>query len=251
MRGLLLFLALALAALPAAGEEVVADLSQSRVSITASFVGSEILVFGAIRRDGTGMRPVDVIVTIEGPRQRVTVRRKARVGGIWVNRDAVEIDEAPSFYAVATTGPFKDVLSDTEDLRHKISIPRAIRAVGAPSTISDARAFVDALIRIRERDGIYRIEEGKVRLLEQTLFSTRIELPATLVEGVYRTRIFLTSDRAVVGTFETSLDVKKVGLERLIYKLAHERPLAYGLLAIFLAAFAGLAAAEISRYLRS
>ena len=47
--------------------------------------------------------PLDVIVTVAGPLQRVVVRRKDRVAGIWVNAEAAEIDAAPAYYAVATT----------------------------------------------------------------------------------------------------------------------------------------------------
>lgn len=240
-------------ALPARAEEVVARLSQDAISITANFDGSEIFVFGAVKRAAPppAEAPLDVVITLLGPSEPVTVRRKDRVAGIWVNTQAVEVDLAPAFYAVATTGPLPEVLSQTEDLRHAVSIPRAIRSVGAPSDVQDALAFTEALIRLRARDGTYRLEEGQVRLEEQTLFSTRFELPANLVEGSYRARIFLTRDREVVDLYETEIPVRKVGLERLVWLLAHERPLAYGLLSLVLAVVAGWAASAAFRYIRS
>ncbi|MGR3433611.1 MAG: TIGR02186 family protein, partial [Shimia sp.] len=93
------------AATPAhAVEEIVADLSQSRVAITTTFSGSEILVFGAVKRRAPVVAdaPLEVIVTVAGPEAPVVVRRKARVAGIWANAEAVTVDSAPSFYAVAT-----------------------------------------------------------------------------------------------------------------------------------------------------
>ena len=48
--------------------------------------------------------------------------------GIWINTDTVDLDAAPTFYAVATSGPLDRVLTNTEDLRHRVSIPRAIRS---------------------------------------------------------------------------------------------------------------------------
>lgn len=248
-----LALVLAFMGAPAHGEEVVASLSQDTIAITASFDGSEIFVFGAVKRAAPlpPGAPLDVVITLLGPSAPVTVRRKARVAGIWVNTQAVEVDLAPAFYAVATTGPFARVLSQTEDLRHAVSIPRAIRSVGAPSDVQDAQSFSEALIRLRAASGAYRLEEGDVRLDEQTLFSTRFELPANLVEGTYRARIFLTRDRAVVDLYETQIAVRKVGLERMIWVLAHERPLAYGVLSLLLAVTAGWAASAAFRYLRS
>ena len=64
-----------LLALPAQAEEIVADLSQTRVAITANFDGSEILIFGAVRREEAMPEgPLAVIITVEGPSERTTVR---------------------------------------------------------------------------------------------------------------------------------------------------------------------------------
>lgn len=231
------------------GESVVAGLSQSRIAITANFTGSDVLVFGAVRREqAIPEGKLDVIITLEGPLQAITVRRKSRVAGIWVNTDSVDIDRAPSFYAVATTRPLDQVLSATEDLRHSISINRAIRSVGA--TVTDSPDFTQALIRIRERRGTYLIEDGAAEIAQDTLFRAQFELPANLVEGNYRTRIFLTRGGKVVDQLETVIDVRKVGLERWLYALSREEPWLYGLLSLFIAAFSGWAASTAFRYIR-
>lgn len=247
LRILLLCLALAV---PAHAEEVVAGLSQNRIAITANFDGSEILIFGAVKREDpiSTTEPLEVIVAVVGPSEPITVRRKDRRLGIWVNTEAVEVDAAPSFYAVATTGPLVDILRDTEDLRHQVSIPRAIRSVGAPQTVVDSEAFTEALIRIRTKNGLYQQLENQVELSEDTLFSTSIALPANLTEGAYKTRIFLTRNGSVVDAYETVIDVQKVGLERWIYNLAHDRPLIYGIFSLFIAIVAGWSASAVFRY---
>lgn len=251
MRLLFLFMALYL---PAKAEEaVVAGLSQNRIAITANFDGSEILIFGAVKRDapppGTG--PLEVIVAIAGPSKPIMVRRKAKRFGIWINADAVEVDAAPSFYAVATSGPLNDVLKNIDDLRYSISIPRAIRSVGAPMTIMDARAFTEALIRIRTEKGLYQMSPNTVEVSEETLFNTSVTLPANLTEGAYTARIFLTRSGNVVATYETKIDVQKVGLEKWLFNLAHELPLAYGILSLVIAIAAGWSASAVFRYIRS
>ena len=237
-------------ALPAQGEEVVAGLSQNRVAITANFDGSEILVFGAVKRDEPLPEggPLQVIVTVAGPDHPVTVRRKEKRWGIWINTDMVEVDSAPSFYNVATSAPLTEVLADTEDLRHQITIPRAIRSVGA--TVDDAEAFTEALIRIRKANGLYQVLEGSVTLEEETLFNTALRLPANLTEGGYLTRIFLTRDQQIVDSYETVIEVRKVGLERFLYNLAYDRPLVYGLMSLAIAIAAGWGASAAFRLLR-
>ncbi|MGL4278856.1 MAG: TIGR02186 family protein, partial [Albidovulum sp.] len=104
----------------AVAEEVVAGLSHDSISITANFDGSDLLIYGAVKREEAIPQDsrLDVIITVEGPSEPVVVRRKSRSMGIWVNTAGVEIDRAPSFYAVATSRPLADVLSQTEDLRH-------------------------------------------------------------------------------------------------------------------------------------
>ena len=243
------FFAFIMLALPATAEEVVLGLSKDEVAITTSFNGSDVLIFGAVKRDKPipDGDPLEVIVTISGPSEAVTVRRKEKRFGIWVNIDSVEIDKAPSFYAVATSAPLRDVLSDIEDLRYKISVPRAIRSVGAPMQIEDAAAFTQAIIRIRSNSDTYQLLENQVSVDAQTLFQTSIQLPAALTEGDYVTRIFLTRSGKVVSTYETSIDVRKVGMERWLYKMSRENSMLYGLMSLAIAIAAGWGAAAIFR----
>ena len=247
----ILAIALMVPVAPVVAEEVVAGLSRDAISITTNFEGSEILIFGAVRREAPPPdgAPLEVIITVEGPARPVTVRRKDRRFGIWVNTEAVEVDAAPTFYAVATTGPFDAVLTQTEDLRHRVSIPRAIRAVG--TGVIDQDTFIEALIRIRDRGALYQMNAGAVTLRDATLFDTVVRLPANLVEGDYRTRIFLTRGGQVIDVYSQDIAVRKVGLERLIYTLAQERPLVYGILSLAIAIAAGWLASAVFRYLRS
>lgn len=250
MRWLLAFLLIANVSV---AEEVVLGLSQDEVAITTQFDGSEILIFGAVKREEAIPEgpPLQVIVTVAGPSEPVTVRRKEKRFGIWVNTDAVEVDRAPSFYAVATSGLLREVLSNVEDLRNKISVPRAIRSVGAPMSINDAGSFTEALIRIRRANQLYQLLENQVVVDDQTLFRTSIRLPAALTEGAYRTRIFLTRKGKVISQYETSIDVRKVGLERWLFTLSREMPLIYGLMSLAIAIAAGWGASAAFRVIRN
>ena len=249
----LLALVLILAPALSWAEEVVLGLSRDQISITTRFEGSEILIFGAVKREAPIPEDseLDVIVTVEGPSEPVMVRRKANRFGIWVNTDAVEVDAAPSFYAVASSGVLSEVLKDVEDLRYKISIPRAIRSVGAPMDIQDAESFTEALIRIRKADGLYQELDDQVAVDEQTLFRTSVRLPANLTEGDYRTRIFLARGGNVVTNFDTTIDVRKVGLERWLFTLSRQQPLIYGLMSLAIAIAAGWGASAAFRLVRN
>jgi uncharacterized protein (TIGR02186 family) len=250
-----LLTALLLLALPAVADEtIVAGMSQNRVSITADFDGSEILIYGAVKRETpapSDRGPLEVIVTVEGPSTPVTVRRKARVAGIWVNNASVTVDLAPSFYAVATTGPLNHILSDTDNLRYGITIERVIRAVGITDEADKAGEFLLGLLRVRTDEGRYRVLQGKVELTEETLFRTDVILPANLTEGEYKVRLFLLRDKRVIASQERVIGVRKEGLERFIFNLAQQQPLLYGLISLALAALAGWGASAAFRFLRA
>ena len=123
----------------------------------------------------------------------------------------------------------------------------AIRSVGAPETVGDAQTFTEALIRIRTENGLYALLESAVEVQEQTLFRASISLPANLTEGDYLTRIFLARDGEVVAQYETEIDVRKVGLERYLFTLAHQQPLIYGLMSLAIAILAGWGASAFFR----
>lgn len=237
---------------PPTGETIVAGLSQNLVSITTNFTGSEILIYGAIKRDRPIPEgsPLEVIATVQGPSGPLTVRRKERRFGIWMNTEAVSINKAPSFYAIASSVPLTQALSETENLRHEITIPSAIKAVGISEEAADAPVFLDSLIRLRTEQQDYVLNENSVKLLESTLFRADVALPANLTEGEYKVRLFITRDGAVVDRHEEIITVHKDGLERWIYNLAHEQPLIYGLLSLLLAVAAGWGASAAFGLLR-
>ena len=233
------------------GDRVVAALSQNRVAITAGFEGLELLVFGAIARsDPFNGEEIGVVVTVVGPSRPVVVRRRSRVAGMWINTDSLTIAQAPSFYAVASTGPLQDILSMDSDLTHRISTRLAIFEARADAGVANPGAFTEALIRIRADEDLYQSLEGSVSLDRDTLFSTTISLPKNLVEGLYVTRVFLVRDGRVIDAFETDIDVQKAVLERWLYNMAHNQPVLYGLLALGLALFFGWGASAAFRYLR-
>lgn len=233
-------------------EQVVAGLSSDAVAITASFDGSDILIYGAIKRETPipAGPPLQIIITIEAPSQPLTVWRKERKVGIWVNAERVDIGAAPGFYAVATSGPLDQILLPEWDSRFRISLPLALRAYAGQIAVDDAVSFTEALIRLRENNGLYRLDQGSVKLVDQTLFRADVRLPANLIEGEYKTRIFLLRDGQVVDIYRAPIEVRKVGLERWLYRLAFDQPLLYGLMSLAVAVIAGWGASEIFRKLR-
>lgn len=252
MRALLALLLL-LVALPARADEIIGALSQNRVELTASFSGSEILIFGAVRRDSAAAATddpagegFDVVVVVEGPRQTVAVWRKERRAGIWMNVASAVMASVPSFYAVASTRPLESILSPEADAAFRISTRQAIRADLAPENA----LFAEALLRIRERTDQYLALGRHVHVDRDILFRTVIRLPANLTEGAYTTRMYLVQDGDVVSQFRTAIFVRKDGIERWLHQMAYDQPFLYGLLALAIALGAGWGAAALVQRIR-
>lgn len=248
-----LFLLLAAPPLAVAQESVVTGLSTDTIALDATFDGSELFVFGAVRRDApipADTPPLDIVITLKGPPRPVTVRRKERWMGIWVNAEAVRVRGVPSVYAIASTRPLAEVLSQTARLRYQIGMDQAVRLVTGHPALDDTAPFAEAVVRLRKNEGLYAQMDGGVKLVEETLFQTGFKLPANLVEGAYLTEFFLVRDREVVSSGATTIRVHKTGIERWIYNLAYDRPLVYGLLAVLVALIAGWLAAAVFRVLK-
>lgn len=234
-------------ALPVAASEIIGALSQNRVSLTANFSGSEILVFGAIRYEPGEIPPeaLDVVITIEGPRETVFVWRKDRRAGIWMNVESVRMESVPSFYAVATTRPLEAVLTPETDASIRISTRQAIGATDEAN-----RLFSEALLRLREREGAYLALNRFVHVDRDVLFRTVVRLPANLTEGAYTTRMFLVSGGEVISQYRTAIFVRKEGIERWLHQMAYDQPLIYGIMALLLAIGAGWGASALVQALR-
>ena len=235
-----------------AAETIVTGLSQNRVQITTDFDGSDILVYGAIKRDAPTPpgSVMDVIITLEGPSSALVVRRKQRVMGLWINGSSVQISNAPSFYAVMTTGPLEDILNAEEDQRFAITLDRRINTTEISVNTMDFPEYTQALRRIRLQSQQYQAPMPLVQLVDDTLFRTDFALPANLTEGNYKVRLFILRDGLVVDSQERFINVRKTGLERDLTNLAHQQPLIYGLLSLIMAAVAGWAASQAFRLIR-
>jgi uncharacterized protein (TIGR02186 family) len=234
-RGLaaLFFLGLALAAGPARGDAIVADLSSHLIAITGGFTGASVTLFGAT--DGPG----DIIAVVKGPEREMTVWRKGKVAGIWVNAEAMTFTNVPSFYAVAASRPLDEaVLPDTAAL-YRIGTAN-LKLESKPATTGErAKRFAQALIEEQQRVGLIATEIGKISFLGERLFRATISFPTNVPTGTYLVQVFLARDRDIVGGQTTPLIVSKVGIDAEVSDFATRESAAYGAIAVLTALVAG------------
>jgi uncharacterized protein (TIGR02186 family) len=216
---------------PARAQALVADLTNHLIAITTGFTGTEVVLFGAIDGDG------DVVVVVRGPETAVEVRRKERTAGIWLNRSDMTFADVPSFYTIASTRPL-DQLARPEVLeRNRIGVDHlALEAVDATPEVDQ---FRKALIRNKQREGLYPSQVGTVTFVGSRLFRTTVSFPANVPTGSYQVSVFLLRNGQVAGAQTTPLLVSQLGLSADIVEFAYRRAAVYGLIAVLVAAMAG------------
>ena len=104
-----------------------------------------------------------------------------------------------------------------------------------------------ALIRNLRRLDLYSRKPAKVKILGNSLFRVSLHFPTNVPVGEYKVRILLVSDKDVVSTGTTRLDVGKSGIEASVYDFAHKHSALYGIVALIIAVVAGWGAAAIFR----
>jgi uncharacterized protein (TIGR02186 family) len=219
----------------AAETPLTTDLSRHTVSITSSFSGADIVLFGTREEAG------DVVVVVRGPASNAVVRRKHRVLGIWINTEEVVFDGSPSYYAVAASRPLGDIAPQPVLLAEGIGIDNLHPGYLGPGDLTPARVqeFRLGWLRQQEAGGRYVATIGAVSFLGAHLFRATIAFPASLPFGTYAVETLLLRDGAVVARDSQPLHVVEAGVDAGVSDFARNEALAYGLIAVAAAALTG------------
>src|SRR5215470_9573994 len=115
----------ALSAPGARGEHLVVALSTHQVQINSSFVGTDLVLFGAIERDEKTVPRsggYDMVVRVIGPPQTEVTRRKSRVLGIWVNAESRVFLDVPGYLAMLSNRPLNEIAGPEVLRRYHIGL---------------------------------------------------------------------------------------------------------------------------------
>jgi uncharacterized protein (TIGR02186 family) len=226
-------------AAPVQAEELVSGVSQDLIQITSNYTGSDIVVFGAVegqdqsQNQGTTRAPKDVVVVVRGPDTDINVRRRDRVGGIWINHDAADLSGMPSYYFLASTRPLKAIAPAAVLARYGIGVESL-----KPDTVHshhDYEPFRQAALRHLTEEHLYAEAPGGVEFLSDTLFRAHVPVPAGVARGQYNVEVFLFRGATVISAQSTPLFVDQTGLERRLYNFAHNQGFDYGLATVLMA----------------
>jgi len=245
VRRALVLLAIAPLLLAQAEPKLVPDISARSIEIRYSFSGAQLLLFGAILYPGGRVprRPADVIVVLKGPVEPILVRQKEKIAGIWMNADSNRFRSAPSFYAVASSAPVRQLVDERTAAVYEMGLQDLQLSPGGGALPDKERRFEAGLLDLREREGLYAEHPHGVEISEGVLYRARIGIPSQVPVGTYTAETFLVADGKVIAAATKEIEIDKSGFERFVALAALRHGFLYGLAAVILSLGLGWAAA--------
>jgi uncharacterized protein (TIGR02186 family) len=252
--GLMALLGLAALALPSIAAEpdlIEGAAARNHFYIEPSYDGTGIVLFGSVDASRLKERPFDVAVTICGPIKPVTVWKKARRLGLWVNAQSATFEDAPNYYAVLSTKPVADIAPLEERQAHEIGLDALrlpLKESAEAQAESASQEFQDALIKLKKASGLF-IEENQaaIEFFGARLFRARAFIPPAAGPGLYRAEFYILQNGKVMGETSAHIRLKKIGIEARLSSTAVDHPWFYGILAVILAAVIGGGASLVFR----
>jgi uncharacterized protein (TIGR02186 family) len=237
---------LLLAAFPARAETLILTTSTEEVKINSNFTGTAITLFGAIDKEADApprAAGYDIVAVVRGPPETVVTRRKERLFGIWANRAAAIYRDVPVFYAVAANRPI-DAIAPPETL-NLLELGLAHVSTGPDGPVAGGTLFRDAFIRLKGEARLYSENAAGVTFPGANIFQATVELPANIPVGRYQVSVFLFSGGVWLTRDDEFVVVSKTGFEQLMFTLAHENAVVYGVACVLLALTIGWLAGVI------
>lgn len=222
-------------------ESLQIGLSTDTISISSSFGGTALTIFGAldgadplIQRQGR----YDLVVVLEGPEVPLVVRRKQRVFGMWVNTASASFDLAPLSYIVASTRNLQDVTNKQTFNKLALGVA-ALKLDSNADKTAIAGEFSEAYKTLNADAGTFSESSGKVEFISQNLFRATLQLPASVPVGQHQARAYLFRNGTFIRESSAELAIVKSGTEQAIYRAAQDQSIWYGFASVALAVVIG------------
>ncbi len=218
-----------------AQNQIVADLSQENVKISTDFQGAKILLFGAY----DGKKGDDIIVIVKGPKGLVTVQKKEKILGVWVNTRKVNYINTPKYLSISSNRRIDDILNKKTQKISEIGLNNLKIRIQPGIKVKYEKKWRQALTRNMLKSNLWSINENSVILNKDSLFRSYLELPSNVITGQFEVKILHYRNSKLVSQQINSINVSKSGISAEIYDIAQNYSTLYGFFAVLLAVLVG------------
>jgi uncharacterized protein (TIGR02186 family) len=230
--------------------KLVPDVSQREISIQSGFTGENLLLFGAIIYP-RGVAPegqIDVAVVLRGPTRAITLREKQKIAGMWINADSTDFRSVPSYYAIASSRPLKTIVDSKTAAIYELGLDKLQLSPSGEVDAKEQRRFVNGLVDLNRRQGLYRQDGDSVEITDQVLYRARLSIPSSVPVGRYTAEtLLIRNGRVIVADDNVQIQIGKSGFEQFVSILAQKYALLYGTIAVLISLLLGWFAGYVFR----
>jgi uncharacterized protein (TIGR02186 family) len=217
--------------------EIAVDLNPDHIDVGTFYDGATVQVSADLPACE------DAVVVLEGAAGELTLNRKGRVAGIWLNVTQVTVSNAPQVYVLAASDELDRIC--TTEMQRKLHL--GLEFLRNQIDFACDRALTgkefEELLQLKRERGIYELEapislsvggSGRVTL------SAMLPIAPTVQPGSYEIRVYGFSDKRLICSGTARLAIKRIGLSEWLADLSRTHAAAYGGFAILVAILVGV-----------
>jgi uncharacterized protein (TIGR02186 family) len=154
----------------------------------------------------------------------------------------IGVHNVPSLYLAMSSSPKIPQLTGTETPWGFAALQKEVKFSGSIEA-GEHEKFFQEFLQLKQHERIYRILPGslKVSAPQEGKCAIRgiIPLPAKVPTGKYQVRLSVLQDGRLLAQKATALTVKMVGFPAMLFDMAQQQGLLYGVLAVLIAIATG------------
>jgi uncharacterized protein (TIGR02186 family) len=217
--------------------------SPPSISIGTAYNGTTIPVTGQVAAKA------EVVIRFVGMARDLHMKKKGKaLGLLWMNMDSLTFTNAPSVCIVESAKSLSELDACGSDSSGKraitLGLDGLVLQMGLEPEVADKGALFQELLKLKRQEGLYSELTGKVRYRQAGAdlksFSADLPLPSRLSPGSYRLQAYALENGVVVAEQEYPVRIDLTGMAHVMYALAFNHSLLYGLLATIVAVLGGL-----------
>jgi len=227
---------LALVALPCFSSEITVNLEPAEIHISAFYNGSFVKVSGTIPA-GT-----EAVVRAIGQKEEVHVKKKGKVAGLlWMNTADITFKNTPGVFILLTSKDLENMVTRPDS---KIGFSSIKDKVEIEPASEDKDFLFGEFVKLKQTQRLYLTNFDAIKYGQERNgvrpFSALLPVPPKMKPGTYDIDVLAVQNGSVIAKADTKLVVRAIGFPEELTKLAFDYPLLYGIMAVFIAIFAGL-----------
>jgi uncharacterized protein (TIGR02186 family) len=216
------------------------DVIQPKIIQIGSFFSGEQVIVRAVVPFGD-----KVALRVIGPREDLVLMKKGRVGGLWMNVQQVHLQNLPKVYLLWTSDKLAALETGAPLNPLKLDYLSFLSGTLSGKDQKETSLLINELIKLKEADNLYQLFEGTIRIkpLEKGVWDQAdavLDLPAKIEPGTYTLELIGFKNGQGSLLHSSTIKVQLVGFPALVSKVALQKGLLYGILAVIIATFSGL-----------